>query len=278
MFGPAIGGCLYDLGGFSLPFFVTGIAMMLFSFMSLLFFTEELHDGIQNGSQNVSWMDIWKVAGVQIGIFAIFFAGMSKRWYTASLGPFLKYSYGLSSSQIGLVCMPFGLAYTLFAPFVGFITDKGLNSLITIIVGKLLILLSNLFLGPIPPISAIMWVTVAAITLQGIGSAFAYIGTLTFMTKRVLDSGLPKTEQASAMVSSLWLASECMGCFIGSTLGSVAFDTVGFQMGTLILACSMGGAVFIVVIQAWRTGGLVASRYGSLEHDEKTLLCSGDLK
>ena len=136
--------------------------------------------------------------------------------------------------------MPFGLAYTLFAPFVGFFTDKGLNSLITIIVGNLLISLSNMLLGPIPPISSVMghylWVTVAAITLQGIGSAFAYIGTLTFMTKRVLDSGLPKTEQAIAMVSSLWLASECMGCFVGSTLGSVAFDTVGFQMGTLILA------------------------------------------
>ena len=187
MFGPAIGGCLYDLGGFSLPFFVTGIAMMLFSFMSLLLFTEELHDGIQNGSQNVSWMDILKVAGVKIGIFAIFFAGMSKKWYTASLGPFLKNSYGLSSSQIGLVFMPFGLAYTLFAPFVGFITDEGFNSLIIIIVGKLLISLSNMFLGPIPPISSVMghylWVTVAAITLQGIGSSFAYIGTNTFMTK-----------------------------------------------------------------------------------------------
>ena len=147
-----------------------------------------------------------------------------------------------------------------------------------------------MFLGPIPPISSVMghhlWVTVAAITLQGIGSAFAYIGTLTYMTKRVLDSGLPKTEQASAMVSSLWLASECMGCFIGSTLGSVAFDTVGFQMGTLILACSTGGAVLLVVIHAWRTGGLAAwrtgglaaSRYGCLELDEKTLLHSEELE
>ena len=49
--------------------------------------------------------------------------------------------------------------------------------------------------------------TTAAIGLQGIGSAATYIGILLYMTKSVIESGLPQT-QANAMVSRCgWLRS-----------------------------------------------------------------------
>ena len=37
MFGPTIGGWLYELGGFSLPFYLTGAVTMVLSLLSLLF-------------------------------------------------------------------------------------------------------------------------------------------------------------------------------------------------------------------------------------------------
>ena len=253
MFGPTIGGCLYDLGGFSLPFLVTGAAMMSLSLVSGICFTDhECDDAINNNAKDVSWMDIMKTTGVPVGVFSIFFTGISRRWYAASLGPFLRKTYSLSSSEIGLVFMPYGLAYSFLAPIVGFITDKGFDGLLTIIIGNSLIAVSLFFMGPIPPIAQIighhLWLTVCTIGLQGIGSPFAYIGSLVYLTRQVMLSELPRTEQATAMVSSLWVAAECFGCFIGSTLGSLAFDKIGFEMGTLILASGMCGAVLVVVL------------------------------
>ena len=190
--------------------------------------------------------------------------------------PFLKNSYGLTSSQVGLVLMPFGLTYTAFAPIVGFLTDKGLNGLFTILFGNLVIAVAYIFLGPVPPIYSVLgsqlWITTAAIGLQGIGSAATYIGTLLYMTKSVIESGLPQTEQASAMVSSLWLASECMGCFIGSTIGSVAFDLVGFKMGTMLYSCSMGVSVLLVAAYALQRRALSDTKCEKLQTDQTPLL------
>ena len=44
MFGPTIGGCLFDSGGFPLPFYVTGGLMMLLSVMTSLFFRNKTAD------------------------------------------------------------------------------------------------------------------------------------------------------------------------------------------------------------------------------------------
>ena len=64
-------------------------------------------------------------------------------------------------------------------------------------------------------------------TSKGNGSAATYISSLLYMNKSVIESGMPRTEQANAMVSILWLASECLGCFIGATIISAAFVKKG---------------------------------------------------
>ena len=275
MFGPTIGGCLYDLGGFSLPFFVTGIVMMLLSVVSIFCFSDNKSDKKNNdNAKSISWMDLLKTSGVPVGVFSIVFAGIAKRWYAASLGPFLKNMYDLSSSEIGLVFMPFGLAYSLLAPLVGFLTDKGLPGLLTIIIGDSLIAVSLFLIGPVPQLVPLighhLWVTVTSIGLQGVGSAFAYIGTLVYMTRQVMVSSLPKSDQAHAMVSSLWLAFECLGCFIGSTLGSFSFDSLGFEMGTLIIASSMCGSVIMVALYfLWfKSNHNQQTEYEVLENEE----------
>jgi len=278
MFGPAIGGYLFDFGGFSSPFFVTGSTTMLLSFVSLLCFKDQGDvDNLNNNVENISWMKILNISGVPVGIFSIVFAGIAKRWYAASLGPFLSDTFDLTSSQIGLVFMPFGLVYSFCAPLVGILTDRGLDHLLTIIIGNSLISLSLFLMGPIPPLIPVMGqqlsVTVAAIGLQGVGSGFSYIGSFVYMNKQVAMSDLPKSDQANAMVSSLWLTSECLGCLIGSTLGSFFSDILDFETGTMNLACAMCGSVFFVVICMVRFRSMKKYRYpGQGQGAEEPLL------
>ena len=91
--------------------------------------------------------------------------------------------------------------------------------------------------------------------LQGMGSAATYLGSLLYMMKSCIDSGLPDSEQTNGMVSSLWVVSDCFGSYIGSTLGSVAFDNIGFEKGTMVESGAMAITVLLLFIYiCWKKG------------------------
>ena len=247
MFGPTAGGVLFDYGGFLLPFAVTGVMMISVSVLSVFFLEDCRSEEEEDGHQiSVTWWEILSAPGVGVSVLALMMAGVGWAWYSASLEPFLKHKYNLSASQTGLVFMAFGLSYTVFTPLIGYMTDKGMDGLLAMIIGNFIIFLGFVFLGPAPPLKMIASVniTITALGLQGLGSAFTYIGTLLYMMKAVLDSGLPDKEQTRGMVSSLWVIADCVGGYIGSSLGSMAYDKYGFESGTMMV----GGVMLITVI------------------------------
>ena len=76
-FGPKIGGCLFDLGGFSLPFYGTG-RLMFISVMSSLFLKDDMKEDYLNVIESsLTWTDLFQTAGVPISIFSIIFAGIA---------------------------------------------------------------------------------------------------------------------------------------------------------------------------------------------------------
>jgi len=248
MFGPSLGGFLYEFGGFSLPFWVAGgVLLVVVIMVSFLLEDKSNQYSSLDGDQPVSWKQVILAPGMMVALFALTFAGSSWSWYSATLEPFLGAEYNLTSSQTGLVFTAFGTAYTVFTPLFGFLSDKGLGGLSAILFGNLMISLGFLFMGPIPPFSALsgnLWLTVVSVSVQGLGSAATYLGSLLYMMKGVKDAGLPETEQVKSMVSSLWVVMDCLGGYIGSTLGSVAYDQLGFKMGTLIES----GALAVTVL------------------------------
>jgi MFS family permease len=65
-----IGGCLFDLGGFSLPFYVTCGLMMFLSVMSSLFFKDKtMEDCPKDNNYNLIRTDLFKTAGFQSAFF-----------------------------------------------------------------------------------------------------------------------------------------------------------------------------------------------------------------
>ena len=60
------------------------------------------------------------------------------------------------------------------------------------------------------------------------------------------ESGLPETEQTHGMVYSLLLVADCVGGVVGSPVGGVAFDTIGFAWGSMVMALSVIGTVLVV--------------------------------
>ena len=251
MLGPTVGGVLYDAGGFYLPFAVTGVMSVLVSLASFCFLQEiqtDEREEEEDREASVTWVQIITAPGMLVCAGGMLVAGSGWSWYSASLEPFLKKSYGISSSQTGLVWMAFGAAYTLFSPMVGFLTDKGLDGLVAIIIGNFLIFLGFLFIGPVPPLSSVasLELTTVSLGVQGLGSAFSYIGSLVFMMRAALGAGLPDKEQTRAMVSGLWVVSDCAGGYLGASLGSLAYDTWGLELGTMVEGGVILGSVVLV--------------------------------
>ena len=245
MFGPTIGGYLFDKGGFSLPFWASGVFSLVLS-VSCIFLMRNVEEAFQETAEDtkdVTWREILTSPGVGVSVSAMICAGTAWQWYSPSLEPFLVQTYGLSSLQTGLVFMAFGATYTIFTPIVGFLTDKGLDGITVIIVGNLSILLAFILLGPIPPINSmvggVLGLTVFSMGLQGLGSGATYLGSLLLMMRGVVKAGLPDKEQTRGMVSSLWISADCIGGYLGDTLGSLAYDYYGFETGTAMMAAIM---------------------------------------
>ena len=245
MFGPTIGGYLFDKGGFPLPFWASGGFSLLLS-LSCFFLMRNVEEAFEETAEDrkdVTWREIVTAPGVGVSLSAMVCAGTAWQWYSPSLEPFLVQSYGVTSFQTGLVFMAFGVTYTIFTPVVGFLTDRGLDGITTIIIGNLCIFLAFVLLGPIPVFKQLIGsqlpLTVFSVGLQGLGSGATYLGSLLLMMKGVSLAGLPDKEQTRGMVSSLWISADCIGGYLGDTFGSLAYDSFGFESGTAIMSAVM---------------------------------------
>ena len=272
MLGPTVGGVFFDIGGFFLPFAVTGVMSVLVSLASFCFI-KEVQTEDREEEASVTWWQVLSVPGMMVCVAGMMVAGSGWSWYLASLEPFLKKMYGISSSQTGLVLMAFGASYCLFSFVVGFLTDKGLNGLHAIIIGNFLIFLGFLFLGPVPPLRSLgsLGLTIVSLGVQGLGSAFTYIGSLVYMMRAARGAGLPDKEQTRAMVSGLWVISDCAGGYLGSSLGSLAYDTWGLETGTMI----EGGVVLASVVLVSLYRALVTGTRRVEDQEEARLHDSG---
>lgn len=108
--------------------------------------------------------------------------------------------------------------------------------------------------------------------VQGVGSACTYLGSLVYMLKAASEAGLPDSEQTKGMVSSLWTVADCVGGYIGSSAGGLAYDVVGFKMGTLLECCLVASSLGLMVLfMSWRW----TKRTGKVEREGGYILLGG---
>ena len=55
------------------------------------------------------------------------------------------------------------------------------------------------------------------------------------LSSSVKSGRVPDTEQTNGMVTSLWFSFECLGGYLGSAGGGIAYDEIGFRNSTLII-------------------------------------------
>ena len=239
MFGPPVGGVLYSVGGFYAPFWTCAFVELVIICMAIYLFgqqqelKEEKTPLTTKDTSVIGWKTVLQSPKIVSSFIALTCTSCSWYWYQASLEPFLQDSFDFDEAKTGLVFMAGASSYSIATPVFGFLIDKGFSEINLIIFGNLLVTVAYLFLGPIPFLSFLgssYWFTTISILLQGVGTAAAYLGSLCFM----LQSGLPDTEQAESMVSSLYVIGDCMEAYVGAATGGLAYQVLGFKTGSYI--------------------------------------------
>ncbi|XP_061173558.1 MFS-type transporter SLC18B1-like [Saccostrea echinata] len=236
--GPAVGGALYQLGGFGLPFFVVGSITVLNGVLGH-FFIGHINDSPRPKSKSILSLlrnpFSWVIAlSLSAGSFSLAFLDPTLALHVKNL-PELKDNTAL----IGLVFLIAGGIYTFTAPLWGFITDKKGYVKSMMAIGNLVGAVGYLLMGPTPLIDHLpfkLWSVILSLILMGLGLGCAIIPTFRGLIESAKALGMEENMDTHGMVSGLFNSCFSLGAFIGPTVGGALADEYGFDWSATVCA------------------------------------------
>uniref|UniRef100_A0ABM0LYK3 MFS-type transporter SLC18B1-like n=1 Tax=Saccoglossus kowalevskii TaxID=10224 RepID=A0ABM0LYK3_SACKO len=195
--GPLLGGILYDLGGYKLPFFVIG-ALILLSVPLNCFVVDKNIDTIRETS---SVVEMFKTAP------GVCFPAMAR--------------------------MTTGIVNSFILPILSsYLTTQGLLRW-AILIGLIGISIDCFFLGPCPwfDIPNYLWLLALTLFLIGFGAAVGVIVIVDIMEK-CKSNGMEETLALGALVSGVYYCAYFLGTAIGPILGGAFYALWGWGWTT----------------------------------------------
>lgn len=257
--GPAIGGVLYSLGGFQLPFFVLGVAMIAVTPINVLLLPP-VNDFVV-GTGGGSILKLLKVPAVIITSIVIIVISSIWAFLDPTLEPHLR-EFDLSPEQIGLTFLLFSALYGISSPFWGWLTDKFNNHWSMMVVGMILAAIALLILGPCPYIPFLVntiWSNLLALSILGIFVALALLPAFQGLLKSAIDGGCDDSLATYSLVAGVWSGMYSLGEVIGPSLGGYLLNNYGFGICatvmafiTLLTAALLAFAFLVLNIQGTR--------------------------
>ncbi|KAG8462279.1 hypothetical protein KFE25_012099 [Diacronema lutheri] len=266
MVGPALGGLLFQRGGFALPFLASSGALAA---LGLLVLATLRAPGAckpaEGDAQPVHMLELLRRPGVCVPTCLLCALGAALSILDPTLAPHERRAFGLAPGAIGLTFTAPTLAYAALAPAAGALGARAGNFR-TLVGGMCLTALSYLLLGPspwLPALRASEALLVGALVVLGVGAS-----TLTCCLPVMLDVAHAagyETAQCSDVLGGAIALAWTAGALVGPLYGSAAVSALGFAeatslTGAILLALTAVGAV---VFAAVRTHGAPRAAAGS---------------
>jgi len=264
IFGPSIGGILYQAGGYTLPFVVLGSILICVACVTFFVLPDQYNDkgndsdssdsiGL-DGGQKKGLLDALRVPTIFISTYSLVCAAISIGFIQATLEPHLR-QFGLSPVVMGLMFVVNGGIYAISAPVWGYLCDKKLPGKLVTAVGALLIAGSFVFLGPIRivPFPTTYEVCIAALVAHGVGFAAALVSGFSVAHREAILCGFPDNLDTYALISGLWTSAFAFGAFIGPTFAGVLVDKFSFKDASLlVIVAELSVLVMSAAFMAYR--------------------------
>ncbi|XP_071804650.1 MFS-type transporter SLC18B1-like isoform X2 [Asterias amurensis] len=231
--GPAIGGLLYQAGGFRLPFFICGGFDLLVVVINVAIMPQYACESRNTGSfkKVLTLPAMWLALGVSLIVNSTY--GFMDPTLALHLEE-LQFDVVEISCMFGL----FGGSYAIASIFWGYIADKKKNTRILISIGSFGCAMFFFFLGPSPllNINPHKYIIVASIVIGAVSMAMVAMPTLVDMFITSQWYGLPQGLGDMGVISGLWLSSTSIGVTVGAPMGGLLTDHLGFNKAGTVLA------------------------------------------
>ncbi|XP_068717087.1 MFS-type transporter SLC18B1-like [Montipora capricornis] len=122
--GPVLGGFLYEVGDFKLPFIVMGsVTLAVLPLLMIALHKRDRENSEESLRQSISILETLRIPGIFMLSLCSVTIGLSFSYIDAILEPYLK-KLGQSPAMIGLMFFLYSGVYALLAPVIGWIGDK----------------------------------------------------------------------------------------------------------------------------------------------------------
>ncbi|XP_045182089.2 MFS-type transporter SLC18B1-like isoform X1 [Mercenaria mercenaria] len=249
MVGPPIGGALYEIGGYGLPFFVMGTVVILCGLLTTLVMPR-----IEGAKEKYtgSILTLFKSPLVIITWLNCIITSLSIGYFEPTLANHLQ-QFDLKTWIVGLMFLIAPAVYAFTAPVWGYIGDqKGIVRLM-IGGGNLFAVLAWLLLGPAPFLTFIpntLYINIISLSMIGLGIGCSLIPTFKALLIGANSLGLPNDLDTYGKVSGFFNSSFSFGAFFGPTIGGVMVEKFGFpwaSTGIAWMLCFGGGLMLIYI-------------------------------
>ncbi|CAN8026590.1 unnamed protein product [Ixodes persulcatus] len=243
--GPAIGGALYSVGGFGLPFYILGCCVLL-----TLPISWYLMRGIQVQATEIrkeSYLTLLRVPQVIVVCVILVVGSQSLGFVEPTLEPHMRREFGADTTIVGTFFLVSSAAFAICSPMVGYVCMKTEQRIPIMIIGLIIMAAAQLFMGPAPflGIPSNLWGTLATVAVLGISFAIAYVPTMESIIRAATDGGMEEDIGTYALVSGLWNSMYSLGEVIGPSFGGVLLDLIGFSWASTVMA---GGSLLTALM------------------------------
>ncbi|XP_064652806.1 MFS-type transporter SLC18B1-like isoform X2 [Lineus longissimus] len=269
MVGPALGGALYQAGGFEVPFFVVGACILISAFPPMCLIPKQLKSADQVLENSPS---IWRLLtrpAILMSCLSYALAMLILNFQNPVLGKHLE-QFHLGPAVMGLVFIIAPCAFTIAAPLMGFVTDKWKCGRTCTVVGTFVLSALYLIMGPFPlfHLQPALWMTAVPLLIQGLAAACTTIAGFTLILEDAKKVGFPDSMGTKGLVSGLVMFSFNFGAFVGPLMAGALVGAVGYGW-----ACSVVSLVsFVVAIIFSITYGVLRYQQRSLSEPETPFL------
>jgi len=278
--GPVVGGALYEIGGFVLPFAVMGSILFLSSIFIYFILPDTPQPPPTSNSDEVkpSMRNALSKPGILIALFKVGTAAASLGFLQTTLEPHLHdLKPPLSSFQVGALFMVVGGTYGLSLPLWGYLCDSQMtrnSPKFVEVLGAILIGSGFLVLGPFKyfPFKKSLATIIIGMTIHGFGLGASVVGGFSDAHKSAIRYGFPDTIDTYGLVSGLWTSVFAFGAFVGPTFGGVLYDAVTFRWAIfLIVIGELLALIFLVIYLIFELSVYPKPEYNRLiSNDEVT--------
>lgn len=140
-----MGGALYSIGGYYLPFVVLGSSLFACAIITLIILPVRPMERNEN-SEKCSMLQVLKIPSIQVCSLGIAATSASIGFISATLEPHLR-QFSLSAILLGVMFVINGGVYAFSAPFVGYFVDKCKSPKLFSLFGSIFIIIGFSLVG-----------------------------------------------------------------------------------------------------------------------------------